>query len=375
MPILSINNNEISFTEGQTILEVARENDIKIPTLCYLAGCTPTGQCRICVVEVDGEQELLPACETAAGEGMKVMTHTPAVMEARRTIIEMLVTSGAHNCLVMETGTYSWSSNQMAMMAQPWHGGLCPSYGDCRLQDLTIEYAVKVKEEKLNWENHPLDDATPVIVRDFSRCILCGRCIQACNDVQVNLAITPPWGRRADHPDGWHPVADYEQCTHCGECIQACPVGALFDKKSFGKAPANEVEHVRTTCPYCGVGCQQLLHVKDDKIVKVTGVEDGAPNKGRLCVKGRFGYDFIYSDERLTTPLIRKTKEGELEPASWDEALDYTADRLKTIIAESGPDALAGVSCARSINEDSYQMQKLFRAVFKTNNIDHCART
>jgi predicted molibdopterin-dependent oxidoreductase YjgC len=150
-------------------------------------------------------------------------------------------------------------------------------------------------------------------------------------------------------------------------------VGALFDRKSYGKALANDLTTVRTTCPYCGVGCQQNLHVKDGKIVKVTGVEDGAPNMGRLCVKGRFGYDFIYSDERLLTPMIRKN--GELEPATWDEALDYTADRLKTIIEESGPDAVAGVSCARSINEDSYQMQKLFRAVFKTNNIDHCART
>jgi formate dehydrogenase major subunit len=150
-------------------------------------------------------------------------------------------------------------------------------------------------------------------------------------------------------------------------------VGALVEKKALGKWRPWEVTKIRTTCPYCGVGCQQLLHVKDDTIVKVTGVEDGAPNRGRLCVKGRFGYDFIYSDKRLKTPLIRE-KDGFRE-ASWEEALTLVADTFTRIIDESGPDALAGVSCARSINEDSYQMQKLFRAVFKTNNIDHCART
>jgi formate dehydrogenase major subunit len=148
---------------------------------------------------------------------------------------------------------------------------------------------------------------------------------------------------------------------------------ALVEKKArFTWRPWGN-RKIRTTCPYCGVGCQLWLHVQGDRIVKVTGVTEGSPNKGRLCVKGRFGYDFIYSDERLKTPLIRQG-DGFRE-ATWDEALDLVADKFKQIIQESGPDALAGVSCARSINEDSYQMQKLFRAVFKTNNIDHCART
>jgi len=159
----------------------------------------------------------------------------------------------------------------------------------------------------------------------------------------------------------------------CGQCVQVCPVGALTEKKASGLGRSWETEKIRTTCPYCGVGCQIHLHVRDGRIVKATGVEEAEPNHGRLCVKGRFGYDFIYSKERLTTPLIR---EGDgFREASWDEALDLVADRLKEIIAEHGPDSIAGVSCARSLNEDSYQMQKLFRAVFKTNNIDHCART
>ena len=156
--------------------------------------------------------------------------------------------------------------------------------------------------------------------------------------------------------------------------MEVCPVGALTEKKAKGLGRPWEIKKIRTTCPYCGVGCQQWLHVKDGKIVKVTAVEDAQPNQGRLCVKGRFAYDFIYSEERLKTPLIREDN-GEFREASWDEALDLVAAKFKEIIKKDGPDAIAGVSCARSINEDSYQMQKLFRAVIGTNNIDHCART
>jgi formate dehydrogenase major subunit len=150
-------------------------------------------------------------------------------------------------------------------------------------------------------------------------------------------------------------------------------VGALIEKKARDTWRPWNSEKIRTTCPYCGVGCQQWLHVKDGTVLKVTGIDDAEPNKGRLCVKGRFGYDFIYSQERLRTPLIREN--DSFRQASWDEALDLITNKFREIIASHGPDAIAGVSCARSINEDSYQMQKLFRAVLGTNNIDHCART
>jgi formate dehydrogenase major subunit len=156
--------------------------------------------------------------------------------------------------------------------------------------------------------------------------------------------------------------------------VAVCPTGALTEKKAQGLARTWETGKVRTTCPYCGVGCQLWLHVKDGRITKVTAVKDAQPNRGRLCVKGRFGYDFIYSEDRLKTPLIR-TEPGQFREASWDEALDLVVTRFKEIGAKYGPESIGGVSCSRSINEDSYQMQKLFRAGIGTNNIDNCART
>ncbi|KMY65205.1 hypothetical protein AAU61_23470, partial [Desulfocarbo indianensis] len=203
---------------------------------------------------------------------------------------------------------------------------------------------------------------------------LCGRCVQACNEVQVNRAIGFGYrGAKAKIVTAGDKPYHESDCVFCGQCVQVCPVGALTEKKAKGLGRPWEMKKVRTTCPYCGVGCQLWLHVKDGRVVKVTGVEEGRPNLGRLCVKGRFGYDFIHSTERLTAPLIKEN--GEFREASWDEALDLVAKRLTEIKEKHGPDALAGVSCARSINEDSYNMQKLFRAVIGTNNIDHCART
>jgi len=346
-----LNGKEMPFTQGQMILEAARNGGIEIPTLCYLKGSTPTGACRVCCVEVKGARSLVAACSTPVTAGMEVFTSSESVRKARKLNVELLLSSGSHNCLA------------------------CEKSGDCRLQDLARQCRLDEVRFEADAGKYPVEKDNPFIIRDFSRCILCGRCVQACNEVVVNRAISFGYrGAASKIVTGGDVPYNESECVFCGQCLEACPVGALMEKKASGLGRPWETQKIRTTCPYCGVGCQQLLHVKDGKIIKVTAVEDAQPNQGRLCVKGRFAYDFIYSEERLKTPLIRE-KNGEFREASWDEALDLVATKFKEIIKKDGPDAIAGVSCARSINEDSYQMQKLFRAVIGTNNIDHCART
>jgi predicted molibdopterin-dependent oxidoreductase YjgC len=349
--LMVINGREVPFEPGQTILEAAVAGGIDIPTLCHLKDTTPTGACRVCVVEVEGGRSLMTACTVPAVKGMVVRTETPMVIQSRKTIIELMLSSGRHDdCLV------------------------CPASGDCRLQELAFRYQVKGGNYPDTKTLYPMEAVNPLILRNFAKCILCGRCVQACRDIQVNDAID--FGYRGAKTKiiakGDMPLKDSD-CVFCGQCIQVCPTAALVSKDAFQKPRLCETEAIRTTCPYCGVGCQQTLHVKNGKIVQVSGTENAEPNQGRLCVKGRFGYDFISSKERLKTPLIKK--DGVFHEATWDEALDLVASRFTQIIKDHGPDALAGVSCARSINEDSYNMQKLFRAVIKTNNIDHCART
>jgi predicted molibdopterin-dependent oxidoreductase YjgC len=347
---LSLDGKTVEFIPGQSILEVAQANGIDIPTLCHLKGTRATGSCRICVVEVKGARTLMASCSTPAAPGMEVSTNTEMIHKTRKLITELLVTSGSHNCMT------------------------CESNGDCRLQDLVYRYGITEMPFPLTPQLYPTETENPFIIRDFSRCILCGRCVQACNEVVVNRAIDLGYrGHRAKVVTGDDGPLQLSDCVFCGQCVEVCPVGALTAKKAKGLGRPWEVTKVRTTCPYCGVGCQQWLHMKDGRIAKVTAVEDAMPNQGRLCVKGRFAYDFIYSEDRLKTPLIKEN--GNFREASWDEALDLVATKFKDIIKKDGPDAIAGVSCARSINEDSYQMQKLFRAVIGTNNIDHCART
>ncbi len=369
---LFINGNELAFEPGDTILGVARRNSIEIPTLCHLKGTTPTGACRICVVEVEKARTLLAACATPAAPGMVVQTESPKVVTARKQIIQLMLSSGNHNCAVRGSDDAEWTTFQLKVQTEDNSDDLCPVWGDCRLQDLAYRYQVSGEAFPATPTQYPMETVNPFIVRDFSRCISCGRCVQACNEVQVNNAIS--FGYRGPHSKiiaaGDRPLKD-SACVFCGECVQVCPVGALVEKDVRYKVRQWETTPVRTTCSYCGVGCQIDLHVKDNQVVKVTGA-DTVPNHGSLCVKGRFGNDFISSDERLTTPLIKEN--GKHREATWDEALDLVAGKFKDIRDAHGGDSIGLLTSARMSNEDNYIAQKFARAVLKTNNVDHCAR-
>ena len=366
--IITIDGRQLEFENDETIVEVARRNGIFIPTLCYMKGTRPTGACRICVVEVEGARSLLPACATPAAPKMVVHTHSSSVIEARKTIIALLLQSGNHNCAIATNRSQDWTSFQQHVESYDQRADLCPAHSACNLQAYAYKYQVDTTGFVRAQTEYPMEMASPLIVRDFSRCILCGRCVEACNTIQVNNAITHGFrGAKAKIVAMGDDNLQRSDCVFCGECIQACPVAALIERKSRYKIRPWEARHVRTTCHYCGVGCQLDLHIKDDKIMKVTGVEDALPNQGRLCVKGRFGYDFVQSPERLTVPMIREN--GKLRDASWDEALDLVASKIKEITETDGPEAVAGICSAKSTNEALYLMQKLFRVGIGTNNL------
>ena len=372
---ININGKQFAFTPGDTILEVARRNGVDIPTLCHLRDTIPTGKCRVCVVEVAGRDELITACSTTAENDMVVKTESSRVIAARRKTIAAMLASGNHNCTISGTSGKNWTLFQLGVQAADGAAELCPAWGDCRLQDLAYRYQVTGDIPGQDGAPWPMETVNPFIIRDFSRCIGCGRCVKACREIQVNNAI-----EFREAADGAFekivagddkPLADSD-CVFCGECVQACPVGALVYKNTRFDARPWETRKVRTTCAYCGVGCQIHLHVKDNRVMKVTGVEDSAPNYGSLCVKGRFGYDFIASEERLTKPMIKEN--GKFREAEWDEAIKYVAERLSAIKSQSGPDSIGVLTSARVTNEENYLAHKFARAVLKTNNIDHCAR-
>jgi formate dehydrogenase alpha subunit len=370
---ININGNKYPFSEGQTVLEVARGNGIYIPTLCHLEGTTNTGACRVCVVEVEGVRNLVASCAMPASRNMVVFTDSPRVIESRRFVISLLMISGNHNCAVRGATQDDWGDFQMDVRDYDRSDEICDKYGNCVLQELAYRYQVHERISALRLKNlapvYRVEDVNPFIVRDFSRCIVCGRCVKACTEVQVNNAIS--YGYRGVHAKivtRGDSALLHSDCVFCGECIQVCPVGALVEKDVRYNTRYWGLERVESTCAACSVGCAVNIYVKDDAVMRIDGNTGGPVNNGSLCVKGRYGFGYLRSSERLVTPLMRKN--GVQEPVEWETALGGVAEKLREIVKAYGVDSIAGIVSARYPNEDAYVMQKFFRTVIGTNNID-----
>jgi len=370
---ITINGHTYEYEPGETILQVARRNGIFIPTLCYLKGATATGACRICIVEAKKVPGFISSCSTPATPNLEVFTETPRIRNARRTILELMLISGNHNCSVRDVLPQEWTDFQEYVENYDQAEDICAAYGQCELQALAYRYMVTEKTLDNLPVLYPLDCEDPLIGRDHSRCILCGRCVYACNEIQVNRAISHGYrGMEAKivfRGDKKIPESD---CVYCGECIQVCPVGSLFEKKNRFNSRMWDVHQVRTTCHYCGVGCQLELHIhnKEGKIVKVRGIDEAEPNHdGRLCFRGRFAFDFIHSEKRLTKPQIRKN--GKLVDATWDEAMDLIAAKLKEVADKHNPDSIGCLTSTKYTNEDLFQARKFFNKVVNTENVYH----
>ncbi len=351
---LTIDGRKVAGESGRTVLQIALDNGIDIPHLCYDSRITPTGACRLCVVEIEGQRGLQTSCARVAEDGMVVTTETKEIRRLRKTVLELLISEHRLVCTS------------------------CDSDGDCLLQDYAYIYGVNEKrfpEIELNLRHRNYTTGDKAIVYDPTKCIRCQRCVKICEEVQGAYALT--LRSRAGTSlvtTGFDIDLKASTCETCGQCVSTCPVGALYERAATGGGRAKDMEVTRTTCPYCGVGCQLDLNVnrKTGKIVRVTSETGSVPNNGNTCVKGRFGMDFVGKDERLKKPLIKEN--GSFREADWDEALDLVAGKFSSIKAEHGPDALAGLSSAKTTNEDNYIMQKFVRAVLGTNNVDHCAR-
>ena len=345
---IKINGQDYSVSEDLTILQACRENGIYIPTLCYDDRLSGFGGCRLCIVDVEGYNNYVASCVVDVEEGMVIETDTEEIREARKTLLELLVSNHPMECLT------------------------CEKVGNCDLQDYSYEYdALPVFEGEET--NYPIEAQNPVMLRDQSKCILCGKCVRVCDEIQNTYAIDFV-GRGFDSKiaAGFDLPLDDINCRLCGQCIDVCPTGAILNKQFFGHR-MDEMEKVRTTCPFCGTGCSFDLNVLDGKVVGVTPAEDAIVNGMSLCVKGRYHTDMIYSENRITTPL--KKIDGEWVETTWDDALDIVANKFMEIKEEFGSDALAGLSSARTTNEDNFAFQKFMRVVLGTNNVDHCART
>ena len=364
----TLNGQNVEASAGKSIFNIAKDLGIAIPHLCHKEGLAPDGNCRACVVEVAGERTLAPSCCRSATPGMQVQTNSERAVKSQKMVLEMLLAD------LPEQG-HKWLDDR----ADAPHG---------ELSQWAEHHGVQVRPAlaAIKREAVPADLSHPAMAVNLDACIQCNRCQRACRDLQVNDVIGLAF--RGTHTQVVFDLADPmggSSCVGCGECVQACPTGALMPKSHMG--PQKVDREVDSVCPFCGVGCLVTYQVKDEKIVSVKGRE-GPANEGRLCVKGRFGMDYIHSPDRITKPLIRKAGVAKdvalldghtdwreiFREATWEEALDLAAQPLNTLRQQHGPKSLAGFGSAKGSNEEAYLFQKLVRTGFGSNNVDHCTR-
>ncbi len=368
----SLNGSACQAMPGETILQAAKRSGVEIPHLCYKDGYRADGNCRACVVEIDGERTLAPSCCRAPSAGMQVHSSSERAVKSQKMVLEMLLSD-------MPDVGYKWNDTNNAVSDAGQHGEL-----SLWVDKLNVQVRPTLKAVR---RTQPATDIShPAMAVNLDACIQCNRCVRACREEQVNGVIG--YAQRGAHSAIVFDLGDAmgsSTCVGCGECVQACPTGALMPKTQIGSQKVDK--KVDSVCPYCGVGCLITYHIKDDKIISVEG-RDGPANQSRLCVKGRFGFDYVHHDQRLTTPLIRKPGVAKDPPkitqyqhwsevfreATWQEALDLSGGTLKKLRDTHGKKSLAGFGSAKGSNEEAYLFQKLVRTGFGSNNVDHCTR-
>lgn len=351
-PCFILDGKPIPFNKGETVFTAARRAGVAIPSLCWDNRLEGAGHCRLCVVKVAGRRIPTSSCTLTPEPGMKITAFDEELTANRRALLEMVL-----------------SENPDTTCPR------CRVLGTCELHALAQSLGVRRGRFAGATSQAAKADDNPFIARDYSLCISCYRCTRICAEVEGDFAIAPAGRgfltRIATAGDG---LLKESSCTFCGQCVQTCPTGALSDRK-FQKnyrEEAGPVTATKSVCTYCGTGCVVHLHTQEGKLIGVTPDMEGPANEGALCVKGQFGLDFVNSGDRLKYPMIRKN--GTLVRASWDEALDAAADRLKTIRDTRGKGAVYAIASGRTSNESNYLMQKWMRTVIGTNNVDNCAR-
>ncbi|HEY8520795.1 MAG TPA: formate dehydrogenase subunit alpha [Gammaproteobacteria bacterium] len=349
---LTIDGETVTVPEGTTVLRAAALAGINIPKLCATDSQQPFGSCRLCLVEIEGAKGLPASCTTEVREGMRVTTQSERVARIRRNVMELYISDHPLDCLT------------------------CPTNGDCELQDMAG--VVGLREVRYGYEgaNHfslEKDTSNPYFTFDPTKCIVCSRCVRACDEVQGTFALTIQ-GRGFDSKVAAsqdQPFLDSE-CVSCGACVQACPTATLTENSLIDLGVPEH--YVITTCAYCGVGCSFRAEMKGQQVVRMVPNKDGHANHGHSCVKGRFAFGYATHKDRITTPMIRESIHDPWRVVSWDEAISFAASKLKAIQQKYGKDAIGGITSSRCTNEETYLVQKLVRAAFGNNNVDTCAR-